>query len=218
MVQDDKSASRHAHFYRLSPNDPAGERPAGKYPRRGQGDPFNPKRDPDDSSLPLDRVRSLLELPGALPQPWYQKRPAVPHYSVVEETIKSERLKSERKLLVYTPPGYSTSHPAYPSVYLTDGDEPDGLVFATWTFENLVADRKIPPVVVVRIVNPDRPTRGKELACNDDFLSYVNDEVVPFIRKKYSTSSNPLKTVFGGASLGGLTASCAGLNQFGSFG
>jgi len=103
-------------------------------------------------------------------------------------------------------------------VYLTDGDEPDGLVFATWTFENLVADRKIPPVVVVRIVNPDRPTRGKELACNDDFLSYVNDEVVPFIRKKYSTSTNPLKTVFGGASLGGLTASCAGLKHSETFG
>jgi hypothetical protein len=139
-------------FYTLSPNDPSGERPAGKWQRREQADPFNSKRDPDDPSVPLDRARSLLELPGARPQPWYEKRSGVPHYSIIEEKIKSVPLNSERRVLVYTPPGYSKEHAPYPTVYLTDGEDPDGLVFATWTFENLLADGKIPSVVVVRFV------------------------------------------------------------------
>ena len=205
-------------FYTLSPNDPSGERPAGKWQRREQADPFNSKRDPDDPSVPLDRARSLLELPGARPQPWYEKRSGVPHYSIVEEKIKSVPLNSERRVLVYTPPGYSKEHAPYPTVYLTDGEDPDGLVFATWTFENLLADGKIPSVVVVRLANPDRPTRGKDLACNDAFLSYLNDEVVPFVRKKYNTSPDPSQTVIGGDSLGGVTASCAGLRHSETFG
>jgi|HubBroStandDraft_4_1064222.scaffolds.fasta_scaffold05574_1 enterochelin esterase-like enzyme len=205
-------------FYTLSPNDPAGERPEAKWQRKEQADPLNSKRDPDDPSVPLDRARSLLELPGALPQPWYEKRAGVPRYSMVEEKIKSVPLNSERRVLVYTPPGYSKEHAPYPTVYLTDGEDPDGLVFATWTFENLLADGKIPPVVVIRLANPDRPTRGKDLACNAAFLSYLNDEVVPFIRKKYHTSPDPLQTVIGGDSLGGVAASCAGLNYSGTFG
>jgi enterochelin esterase-like enzyme len=205
-------------YYTLSPNDPAGERPESKWQRREQADPFNSKRDPDDPSIPPDRARSLLELPGALPQPWYEKRSGVPRYSMVEEKIKSVPLNSERRILVYTPPGYSKEHAPYPTVYLTDGEDPDGLVFATWTFENLLADRKIPPVVVVRLANPDRPTRGKDLACNDAFLSYLNDEVVPFVRKQCNTSLDPSLTVIGGDSLGGVNASCAGLRHSETFG
>jgi enterochelin esterase-like enzyme len=205
-------------FYTLSPNDPAGERPEGKWQRREQADPFNSKRDPDDPSIPLDRARSLLELPGAPPQRWYEKRSGVPRYSMVEEKLKSVPLNGERRVLVYTPPGYSKEHAPYPTVYLTDGEDPDGLVFATWTFENLLADGKIPPAVVVRLANPDRPTRGKDLACNDAFLSYLNDEVVPFVRKKYNTSLDPLQTVIGGDSLGGVNASCAGLSHSETFG
>jgi enterochelin esterase-like enzyme len=205
-------------FYTLSPNDPSGERPEGKWQRREQADPLNFKRDPDDPSVPLDRARSLLELPGARPQPWYEKRSGVPRYSMVEEKIKSVPLNSERRVLVYTPPDYSKQHAPYPTVYLSDGEDPDGLVFATSTFENLLADGKIPAVVVVRLANPDRPTRGKDLACNDAFLSYLNDEVVPFIRNKYDTNPDPLQTVIGGDSLGGVNASCAGLRHSETFG
>jgi enterochelin esterase-like enzyme len=205
-------------YYQLSPNDPAGVRPDGTWPRRSQADPLNPQRDPDDPKVPLERVRSLLELPGALPQPWYKKRHDVPHYSVKEESVSSRHLNSERKVLIYTPPGYSERNPPYPTVYLTDGEDPDGLVFATSTLENLVADGRIPPVVVVRMVNPDRPTRGRDLACNDAFLAYVNYELVPFVRRMYNTSRDPLSTLIGGDSLGGLTATCMGLRHPETFG
>lgn len=214
-------------YYQLSPNDPLQQRPSGSWPRKAQADPLNPKRDPEDPKLPLQRVRSLLELPGALPQPWYMKRPGSAHFTAVEQAIKSSYLKMDRKIKVYLPPDYSPSHAPYGSVYLFDGEDPDGYVFATWTFENLLHDGKIPPVVIVRIINPDQATRQHDLECNDDFVHFLADELVPFIRKNYNVTANPTETLIGGYSLGGLAATYAAfrhpevfglvLSQSGSF-
>ena len=106
----------------------------------------------------------------------------------------------------------------FPNIYLTDGEDPDGLVFASWTFENLLADKKIPPVVVIRIVNPDQSTSNKELVCYDPFFAYLSDELVPFIRERYNTSRDPSKTAFGGYSLGGLAAAYAAFRYSEIFG
>jgi enterochelin esterase-like enzyme len=205
-------------YYQLSPNDPLQERPMGDWPRQAQADPLNPKRDRDDPKLPLQRVRSLLELPGALPQPWYVKREGVPRYAVIEQKIKSEKLKSERKILVYTPPGYSVDAKPYASLYLFDGEDPDGAVFATWTLENLIAARQIPPLVVIRIANPNQVARQNDLSCNDTFTEFLNAELVPFIRKNYHVSKAPAQTIIGGYSLGGLAATYAGFRHTETFG
>jgi enterochelin esterase-like enzyme len=204
-------------YYQVSPDDPLGQRPEGKWARKTQPDPLNPKRDSDETAS-LESVHSLLELPGARPQPWYQKRSNVPRYDVTEREIASSTLKGTRKVLVYSPPGFSTTQGPYPSIYLTDGDDPDGLVFASWTFENLLADKKIPPLVVIRIINPDQETRSRDLSCNKAFADYLNDELVPFIRQQYNTSHEPSKTAIGGYSLGGLAASYEGLKHPDTFG
>jgi len=205
-------------YYQISPDDPLGQRPEGKWPRKAQGDPLNPQREDPDMSIPIERVRSLLQLPGALAQPWYMKRSDVPRYSSLEQDIPTEHLKTRRKIIVYLPPGFSAQHDPYPSIYLTDGEDPDGLVFASWTLENLLANQKIPPMVVVRIVNPDQETRNRELSCDDSFADYLNDEIVPFVRRKFDTTNDPSKTAMGGYSLGGLAAACAALRHSETFG
>jgi enterochelin esterase family protein len=127
-------------------------------------------------------------------------------------------VKPSRTIKVYTPPGYSQSHKPYGSVYLFDGEDPDGIVFATWTFESLIAHRKIPPVIVIRIVNPDQRVRQHDLECNDDLLHFLADEVVPFIQKTYNVSKDPPETLVGGYSLGGLAATYAALRRSDIFG
>jgi enterochelin esterase-like enzyme len=204
--------------YQLSPNDPWEVRPGGTWQRAAQADPLNPKRDSDDPKRPLTRVRSVLELPGAMPQPYYAKRDNVPRSAMEERTVRSEILKGDRKIKVHTPPGYSTTGPAYPTLYYTDGEDGDGYVFASWTIENLIADKKIPPLVVVRIVNPDQNTRNRELACQKEFFDYLNGELVPFVRKNYNVSSDPKLTGFGGYSMGGLAAAYAGFSHPETFG
>jgi enterochelin esterase family protein len=46
----------------------------------------------------------------------------------------------------------------------------------------------------------------------------MNEELVPFVRKSFNTSSEPSKTAIGGYSLGGLAASYAGLRHPETFG
>jgi enterochelin esterase-like enzyme len=113
----------------------------------------------DIAKDPLNPKGGLLDLPGSLPQPYYERRDGTPKMTRYEHTLPSRHLKQDRKIIVHTPPGYDGKAKPYPSIYIFDGEDPDGLVFATWTFENLIAAGKILPMVVVRIVNPNQSTR-----------------------------------------------------------
>src|SRR5262245_19763736 len=132
--------------YGFSENDGRGLLPPERDPRKIQHDPLNAQRIQNES---------VLEAPGAAPQPWYVKWPEVPTLTLTKHRLKSELLGGEREILAYTPPGYDSKRTdPYPTVYLFDGNDPDGDVFASQTFENLIHERKIPPVIVIRIVNP----------------------------------------------------------------
>src|SRR6185295_6546911 len=78
------------------------------------GDPLNP----------LTRgVDSVAELPDAPSQPWIQPDPNVPKGALKEEKIKSEVLKEERTVSVYTPPGYDLRGGPYRLLIVFDGEE-----------------------------------------------------------------------------------------------
>src|SRR5258708_5932061 len=167
--------------YTLSENDPQGTLPPGHGEHRAVHDPLNPRHLPDDTTTPKDRWVSVLELPGAAPQPWYATRADVPTLPATRHQLTSTVLNSEREFVIYTPPGYRTTGPGYPTVYLFDGEDPDGLVFASSTVGNLIHDGRIPPLVVVRIVNPSQTVRQRELSCLPSFATFLADELVPFV-------------------------------------
>lgn len=204
-------------YYQISPDDPFASRPPASGQHHAQADPLNSKRENADRAIPLAQTRSLLELPGAPQQPWYEKRGA-PRFTTVDRLIKSRLVNGERRVQIYLPPNFSPEHARYPSLYLTDGEDPDGLVFASWTLENLIAAGRIPPIVIVRISNPDQETRRRELSCNDAFERFVSDEIVPIVRREFHTSARASQTAIGGYSLGGLNAACTALRHSNTFG
>jgi enterochelin esterase family protein len=173
---------------------------------------------PEDATTPKDRWVSVLELPGAAAQPWYATRADVPALLATRHQFLSTVLNSEREVVVYTPPGYLTTGPAYPTLYLFDGEDPDGLVFASATVSNLIHAGKIPPLVVVRIVNPSQTVRQRELSCLPSFATFLTNELIPFVRRTYHVSTDPQKTGIGGYSLGGLAAAYAGFTHSETFG
>jgi enterochelin esterase-like enzyme len=65
---------------------------------------------------------SIAELPGAPAQPWLVKHPSTPA-GIVSDTqiISSKRLKTDRRIWIYTPPGYSGSGPPSDLIALLDG-------------------------------------------------------------------------------------------------
>jgi enterochelin esterase-like enzyme len=81
------------------------------------------------------------------------KRDNIPHGELVAVEYDSKSLGTRRRMHVYTPPGYSTSH-KYPVLYLLHGI---GGTDTEWTeachanviIDNLLAEGKVPPMVMV---------------------------------------------------------------------
>src|SRR2546423_6340690 len=75
-------------------------------------DPLNPLK---------FRSYSFVELPAAPPQPWIVVQPDVPKGTVRPEKLRSENLKEERSVSIYTPPGYDPKSGSYGLLVLFDG-------------------------------------------------------------------------------------------------
>ena len=176
-------------------------------------DPLNPKHWRDDSQspdAPEYRGRSVLELPGAPPQPWIVRRPGVPAGGVEKHQFNSAALKNEREVAVYLPPQYSPRAEPYPLLVLFDEDAYLTLIPTPTILDNLIAEGRIPPVVALLIGNAPG-ARDRELPCNPEFSRALVTEVLPWAHRLYNFTSDPRQTLVGGSSFGGLAAACAGL-------
>jgi len=182
-----------------------------------QPDPLNPRRyvfprnekDPDSKDL----VVSLLELPGAPPQPWVARRPGVPAGTVQAHRLRSEILGNERDVWVYVPPGYGSTDEPHGLALIFDGNAYTRLVPTPTILDNLLADGRIPPLVAVLPSNPDQETRTRELPAHPPFAEFLAAELIPWARANYHLTTDPSKAVVAGSSFGGLAATYAGLTH-----
>ncbi|KLT65196.1 alpha/beta hydrolase [Pedobacter sp. BMA] len=131
--------------------------------------------------------------------------------------IQSKVLKEARKLNIYLPAEYATdSARTYPVIYLLDGSANEDFLHVAGLVQFLSMIDKMPQSIVVGIANVDRkkdftfptsipkdlkdfPTTGK----SDRFISFIEQELQPYIQQKYKTN---LKRTIIGQSLGGLLA------------
>jgi predicted alpha/beta superfamily hydrolase len=137
---------------------------------------------------------------------------------VIEE-IPSKILNENRILNIYLPEGYQANDTTtYPVIYLLDGSADEDFIHVAGLiqFNNFSWINRVPKSIVVGIANIDRkkdftypttieedkkryPTAGK----STNFIAFIEQELQPFIEKKYRT--NQAKTIIG-QSLGGLLA------------
>ena len=169
-------------------------------------DPLNPR---------TFQKRALVELPDAPPQPWIRRRPDVAVGVLKECEVPSAILKQERKISVYMPAGYDPAGPRLPLVLLFDGQAYQGDIPAATILDNLIADKKLPPVVAALVQPKDRM---RELLCSDDFADFMAKELMPWVRANFRVTDDPARTVIGGFSAGGLMAAYCGLRHPDVFG
>lgn len=137
---------------------------------------------------------------------------------VIDE-IQSKELLEKRILNIYLPEGYNRNDTTrYPVVYLLDGsaDEDFIHIVGLYQFNSFPWINRVPKSIVVGIATVDRrrdftypptiekdklkyPTTGRSAK----FISFLENELQPYIEKKYKTNSS--KTLIG-QSLGGLLA------------
>jgi enterochelin esterase family protein len=164
-------------------------------------------------------LASLLELPGAPPQPWVQRRPGVPTGALTEQKVPSGSPKDERAVTIYTPPNYDPKGEECGLLVLFDGDwyQDDESIPGPTILDNLIAAKKVPPLVAVFVKQPLQ-TRNADLSCSESFATFLVNDLVPWVRREYHVGADPKRTIVGGLSLGGLMASYCGLHHPDVFG
>jgi len=133
--------------------------------------------------------------------------------------FNSKYLKEKRELNIYLPSSYADNQEkTYPVIYLLDGSLDEDFIHISGLvqFQSFPWINKIPEAIIVGIANTDRkrdftdesasaadkhdlPTSGG----STKFISFLDDEVIPLIEKKYRV--NDSSTLIG-QSLGGLLA------------
>jgi len=135
---------------------------------------------------------------------------------VIDE-IQSKILNEKRTLNIYLPDGYTENDTIrYPVIYLLDGSADEDFIHVAGLvqYNSFEWINRLPKSIVVGIATVDRrrdftfPTTIEEdkkayptTGHSDKFISFIETELQPYIRKKYKTNSN--KTIIG-QSLGGL--------------
>jgi enterochelin esterase-like enzyme len=177
-------------------------------------DPLNPKHwrvDPESVEAPEYRGCSILEMPDAPPQPWTVRKPSVPAGRVEKHRFKSAILKNEREIGIYLPPRYSPHAKPYSLLVVFDEDAYLTLVPTPTILDNLIAEKRIPPVVALLVGNAPGDARDRELPCNPEFSKALVNELLPWAHGLYNFTRDPRHTVVAGSSAGGLAAACSGL-------
>ncbi|MCH5215877.1 MAG: esterase [Muribaculaceae bacterium] len=146
----------------------------------------------------------------------------VPHGTVSKVWYNSEKLGLQRRMSVYTPPGYENSSRRYPVLYLLHGmggDENAWLEIgcASQILDNLIASGKVKPMIVV-FPNGNaalesapgagsngliRPTTALPKTMTGEYEAAF-PEIVNFIDKNYRTIKTKKSRAIAGLSMGGF--------------
>ena len=191
----------------------ADEKAWGSYMRSVQPDPLNPNhlgfpQDPDDPS-DFAMVFSLVELPGAPPQPWYDARERS-RWREEHHRLRSKILRNSRSVSVYLPPDFNPRDGRDNLLVVFDGPVYRETVPTPTIVENLVAAGRLSATVVVLLGNA-RHARTKDLLQNPAFPDFLARELLPWLRRRYRLRVEPSRTVLAGSSMGGVAAARAAL-------
>ena len=169
-------------------------------------DPVNP-----NVKLRARTSASLVEVPGETSALWDPRD--VPHGTVGINWQKSKVLGGEtRWIWVYTPPGYEKQQrERYPVLYLFHGsnDIAGGWTLvghANFILDNLLADRKATPMIVVMPFGhavPFGAPREQQAKNTDTYQDYILTDVVPFVESKYRVAPGRENRAIAGLSMGG---------------
>ena len=191
----------------------------------------------------VSSLDSMVFVPGE--ESKFEDNQSVPHGEVRQVWYASESLGAQRRMHVYTPPGYDASAgQRYPVLYLLHGggDEDSGWSTcgrAGFILDNLIAAGKARPMLVVMpngslprrpeprgqgeaiIAAGGRPGPGAGAArdaMQDRFTTQLMKEIIPLVEKTYRVVPGREGRAIAGLSMGGgqtLRAITTNPDQFG---
>jgi enterochelin esterase-like enzyme len=155
-------------------------------------------------------------------------RADIPHGRIDTVMYPSRTVGTNRKTLIYTPPGYSPKK-KYPVLYLLHGIGGDHKEWLTGTpqiiMDNLYAEGKSEPMIIVmpngRAMKDDRPVGNifdsAKVQAFANFEHDLLDDLIPFIEKKYPAIKDREHRAIAGLSMGGGQSLNFGLGNLNTF-
>lgn len=187
-----------------------------------------------------EEVRRNLMRPVVLGPDDKPAFPSAPEgYDKVRENITKGKIETveypsltvgtTRKMMVYTPPGYSKSK-KYPVLYLLHGIGGDHMEWFNnghpeVILDNLYVDKKLVPMIAVlpngRAMKDDSASGNiydaEKVKAFENFENDLLNDVIPFIESKYSVKANRENRAIAGLSMGGGQALNFGLSNLNTF-
>jgi enterochelin esterase family protein len=150
---------------------------------------------------------SAMAAHGQPVSPWATTKTGTAAGSVQETSIHSRIYGAERRLWVYTPPGFDAKRATpYDLLVVFDGAEHLQIVPVPIILDNLLAAGRIAPMVAVLIDNGTGAARLADLPNRAQFADFVGQEVMPWAWTGWNATRDPKRTIVTGSSAGGLAA------------
>jgi enterochelin esterase family protein len=129
----------------------------------------------------------------------------VPHGAVAQRFYFSKTLGEMRRLHVWTPAGYEKSADKLPVLYLIHGGGDNdaswpGVGAAGWILDNLLAEGKIVPMVVVMPNGTINNVPNEVPPFAEDMVT----SIIPFIEANYNVKTDADNRAMAGLSMGGM--------------
>lgn len=161
----------------------------------------------------VSSLENMFFLPGR--EAAFEENQSVPHGVIRQVWYKSSTLAAQRRMHVYTPPGYDQGGDALPVFYLLHGggDEDSGwstIGRAGFIMDNLLAAQKAKSMIVVMpngsLPRPEGPAptdAAGRAALQDRFTNELLNDIVPFVEKNYRVKTGRDHRALAGLSMGG---------------
>jgi enterochelin esterase-like enzyme len=167
-------------------------------------DYFNPRY--DQIQIPSLRARicdSILSLPGALPGPARERRPALRHGSASTVEVASEALGHPKQVVIYRPAAPADG--AYPLVLLLESADEWGE--AASLFDQLLDDGRVRPFVGACVGGGRFTARMRDLGRRDGALSrFLRRELLPLLAQRADVDATAVTVAgFSAGALGALS-------------
>jgi enterochelin esterase-like enzyme len=160
----------------------------------------------------ISSLDNMFFLPGA--DAAFEDIKDVRHGEIRKVWYQSSTLGMQRRMHIYTPPGYDSSKDRYPVFYLLHGggDEDSGwstVGRAGFILDNLLAENKAKPMLVV-MPNGSLPrpatagtTAAGAASAQDRFTNELLNDVIPFVERNYRVVPDRENRALAGLSMGG---------------
>ena len=163
------------------------------------------------------------------PEGFDQERENIPKGKIETIEYDSKTVGATRKMMVYTPPGYSPDK-KYPVLYLLHGIGGDHMEWFNngapqVILDNLYADQKLVPMIVVlpngRAMKDDRAGGNifepEKVKAFETFEQDLLTDVIPFIELRYPIKAGRENRALAGLSMGGGQSLNFGLGNLQTF-